>query len=125
MFSAGRVGQTNSHGFAERGTLQHTGTDFSKFQGVLKFALQILLADNLKGLKTQPTTKSRHQETQGTNGMELQSVHSLMPLLNSKDLLSQNKTDTHNSTGSITYQKCGGGERYGTNTQQKTFLGPN
>jgi hypothetical protein len=38
-----------------------TGADFSKFQGMLRFALQIL-ADNLKGFKTQLTAKCQHQE---------------------------------------------------------------
>jgi hypothetical protein len=39
------------------------GADFSKFQGVLRFVSQILPAENLKGFKTQPTTKSRNQNT--------------------------------------------------------------
>jgi hypothetical protein len=38
------------------------GADFSKFQEVLRSALQILPADNLKGFKTQPTIKNKHQE---------------------------------------------------------------
>jgi hypothetical protein len=45
---------------------RHMGNDFSKFQGMLRFALQILPADNLKGFKTQPTTKSA-PKTQETN----------------------------------------------------------
>jgi hypothetical protein len=36
------------------------GVDFSKFVVLFRSALQILLADNIKGLKTQPT--SQHQE---------------------------------------------------------------
>jgi hypothetical protein len=38
------------------------GINFPKFQEVLKFALQILSTDDLKGFKTQPTTKSQHQK---------------------------------------------------------------
>jgi hypothetical protein len=69
--------------------MQTTGTmgaDFSKFQRVLRFRLQILPADNLKGLRTQPSTGNRRQNT-GTNAVEIQGVHSL-PLLNSNNLLS-------------------------------------
>jgi hypothetical protein len=39
--------------------------DFSNFQEVLKFALQILPSDSLKELKTQTTTYSRHQKHKG------------------------------------------------------------
>jgi hypothetical protein len=46
------------------------GADFSKFQGVLRFALQILPAENLKGFKMQPTTEAAPR-TQGMNGVEL------------------------------------------------------
>jgi predicted GIY-YIG superfamily endonuclease len=68
------------------------GADFTKFQGVLRFALQILPADNLKGFKMQPTTKSWHQKHKEQT-VELQDVHSPLQLLNYKNLLSQNKTD--------------------------------
>jgi hypothetical protein len=37
-------------------------SEFSKFQGLLGYPLQILPADNLEGFKTQPTTKSEHKE---------------------------------------------------------------
>jgi hypothetical protein len=33
------------------------GADLSKFQGVLRFALHILPADNIKRFKKQPMTK--------------------------------------------------------------------
>lgn len=35
------------------------GTDFYKLQGVLRFALEFLAADNLKGFKMQPATNER------------------------------------------------------------------
>jgi hypothetical protein len=44
------------------------GADFSKFQRVLISVLQIRLADNLKGLKTQPKKKSA-PKTKDTNEM--------------------------------------------------------
>jgi hypothetical protein len=37
--------------------------------------------------------KESPPKTQGTDGVELQGVHSTLPYLNSKNLLSQNKTD--------------------------------
>jgi hypothetical protein len=61
------------------------GANLSKFQGVLRFELHILPTGILKSFKTaddkEPTPK-----TQGTNGMELQCVHSPLPLLNSENL---------------------------------------
>jgi hypothetical protein len=39
--------------------LMSMGADFSELQGVLRFVLQILPADNLRGFKTH--SKSRHQ----------------------------------------------------------------
>jgi hypothetical protein len=44
------------------------GGDFLKFQGVLRFALQILSVDNLKGFKTQSTTKNLHQKRKERSG---------------------------------------------------------
>jgi hypothetical protein len=69
------------------------GRRLSEFLGVLRFSLQFLPADNIKELKTQATIKSRHQEHKklrsGTTvislasaALELQSVHSPLPLLN-------------------------------------------
>jgi hypothetical protein len=52
-------------------------------------------------------------KTQGTNGVELQSVPSSMTLLNSKNLHSQNKTDHIQLNNSTVYQKCGGEKRHG------------
>jgi hypothetical protein len=63
------------------------GTNFSKLQGVLSFVLQVLPADNLKGFKTQSTTKSRHQKYKE----QTECVHLPLPLLNAKNLLTQNK----------------------------------
>jgi hypothetical protein len=40
------------------------GASFSKLQGVLRHALQILPADNIKGLKTQPSLTSAAREFQ-------------------------------------------------------------
>jgi hypothetical protein len=51
------------------------GADFSKLQNA---------ADD----------KESAPRTQGTNGVELQGVHSPLARLNSKNLLSQNKTDS-------------------------------
>jgi hypothetical protein len=68
------------------------GFDFSKFQGVLRFALQILPADNLKGFKTQPTTKSQHQKhkewMEWKYSMFIHICYSLI-----SDFFSQNTTD--------------------------------
>jgi hypothetical protein len=49
------------------------GAEFSKLQGVLTFAQEILLADNLEGLKTLPTTSA--PKTQEKSEVELQCVH--------------------------------------------------
>jgi hypothetical protein len=38
------------------------------FGGVLRFALQFLPADNLKGFKMQPTTKSQYQGNKEQGG---------------------------------------------------------
>jgi hypothetical protein len=65
------------------------GAGFSKFQGVLRFALQILTADSLKGLKTQPTTLSRHQKHDERTTV----CYSPLLLLNSENPLRQNRTD--------------------------------
>jgi hypothetical protein len=54
------------------------GADFSKFQGVLRFALQILLADNLKDSKCSwrqgDGTKDTRNEQSGTKVCSLVSV---------------------------------------------------
>lgn len=48
---------------------------FSKFQAVLRFALQILLADNFKGFKTQPVTKKwNHSHRNKRNGTTMCSL---------------------------------------------------
>jgi hypothetical protein len=39
--------------------------------------------------------------------MELQGVHSPLPLFNSKNSTAKRKLATYNSTGSTAYQKCG------------------
>lgn len=41
------------------------GADFSEFQGVLRFTLEILLAETLMIYKMQPSTKDRLQEHKG------------------------------------------------------------
>lgn len=62
------------------------------FQRIFVFSLQNLPADNLKGLKTR--TESWYQKHKKWNGEELQCVRSLASaFLNSKNILSQNKTD--------------------------------
>jgi hypothetical protein len=38
------------------------GANFTKVQSVLSSVLQIVPTDNIKGLKTQPTTKGWHQK---------------------------------------------------------------
>jgi hypothetical protein len=70
------------------------GADFSKFQRVFWIALQILPADNLKGYRMQRTMKSQHEKRQEQMGWNY-SVFDHLPLLllNSKDLLRQNKSD--------------------------------
>jgi hypothetical protein len=65
-----------------------------------------------EGLRETTTTKLA-SKTQETNGVELQGVQSPLPLFNSKNLLTQNKTDHINSAGSTAYQKYGIGKRYG------------
>jgi hypothetical protein len=66
VWSCGRLRPVINNFYHERRLL--------KLQGVIRFALQILPADNLKGFKTQPKTKESASKTQGTNGMELASA---------------------------------------------------
>jgi hypothetical protein len=68
------------------------GTDFPEFQEVLRFALQILPTDSQR-IQNAADDKNSAPKTQETNGVQLQGVHSPLQLLNSKNLLSQNKID--------------------------------
>jgi hypothetical protein len=70
----------------------HIGAEFSKFQRLPRFYLQINLSDNFKYSKHRSQQESG-SKTQGTNRVELQYVHSSQPFLNSTNLLSQNKID--------------------------------
>jgi hypothetical protein len=51
--------------------------------------------------------------TREKKGVELQCVHSLLPLLNSNCLLNQTKLTTYHTTGFTAFQKYKGQKRYG------------
>jgi hypothetical protein len=57
------------------------------------FAIQILPADNHKRSQNAADDKESAVGTQGTDRVELQCAHWPLTLLNSKYLISQNKTD--------------------------------
>jgi hypothetical protein len=61
------------------------GTDFLKFQVMLRFALKILLVGNLKKFKIQLVTQCWHQERMEKNAVEVQSVQAPLMLSNFKD----------------------------------------
>jgi hypothetical protein len=76
---------------------------FSKFQGVLGFALQILLADSLKGFEPQPKTKRLHQKHRERQELKYSVFthfcRSWIPGIS----LSKTKLTTYNLFGSITH----------------------
>jgi hypothetical protein len=88
------------------------GADFSKFQGVLMFELQILLTYIFKGFKMQMITESRHQkqknEQSGTTVCSLASA----ALEFQEIFVVKTKLTTYNLTSSTTYQIFGGGRVY-------------
>jgi hypothetical protein len=90
--------------------LTDIGADFSNFQGVFRFALQILPADNLKGFKTHPKTKSRHQKHKERTEWNYRVFTRLCSSWIPRISLVKTELTIHNSTSSTTYQKCGGGK---------------
>jgi hypothetical protein len=68
------------------------GRRLLKISGGVRFSLRILRQTISKDSKRRKRQRVGTKYI-GTNGVELQSVHSPLPLLNYKNLLSQNKTD--------------------------------
>jgi hypothetical protein len=89
------------------------GADLLQFQGVLRIALQILRAESLKGFKTQPTTKSRHQKHKEWTEWNYSVFTRICRSWITRISLVKTKLTTYNSTGSITYHKCTGEKRHG------------
>lgn len=77
----------------------------SKFQVVLRFMLQILLADSHKRFKTQLMTNSWYT-------VELQGFYFPLLLLNFKNPLVRTKLTTCNSTSPTAYKECRGRNHY-------------
>jgi hypothetical protein len=103
------------------------GASFSKFQGVLRLVSQIIPANNLQKIENAADDKESAPKARGTNGVELQGVYSPLPLLNSENLLSQNKTD-HLQLNRLHYlSKMGRREALWRtiNILTKIFLAPN
>jgi hypothetical protein len=69
------------------------GADFSKFQGVLRIALQISPSRQSQRIQNAANNKDLSPKTQGMNGVELHCVHSPLRLLNLKSLFTENKVD--------------------------------
>jgi hypothetical protein len=79
------------------------GADFTKFQGMLGFALEFLPADNRKRLKTQPTSESRRQRCKEQAEWNYSVFIRLCRFEFQEAPSSERKLAAYNSTVSTTY----------------------